>query len=203
MAAASIDRLIRIGDRVLRDGRPYVLCRCRECGHERTYREDNIAKASAKPCNCAVLKRKPETLERHGMGDKPEYTVWRRMRQRCLDPNCKSFPDYGGRGITICPEWDSFEQFFADMGSRPSPKHEIERSDNNGQYMPSNCRWATRSEQGANKRNNIMVDVGGERVHLAEACRRLGVDYHKVRNRMWLGYSPEDALYGRTKRITS
>lgn len=203
MASSTVDRLIRIGQPVLRDGRPYVLCRCRECGHERTYREDKAKEADKKPCKCWLLKRKPETLVRHGLAENPEYTVWRRMRQRCLDPNCKDFPNYGGRGIGICESWADFAVFLADMGPRPTPKHGIDRRDNERGYAPQNCRWATRAEQGANKRNNVIVSVHGQPVHLAEACRILGINEHKVRNRMWLGYSAEDALYARLKRPQS
>lgn len=82
----------------------------------------------------------------------PEYQAWASMRQRCLNPKSQRFHDYGGRGITVCKEWESFEQFYADMGPRPSSDHSIDRIDNDSGYSPVNCKWSTRSEQQKNKR---------------------------------------------------
>ena len=83
----------------------------------------------------------------------PEYHTWSNMKQRCLNPNRSDYARYGGRGITICQEWiDSYEQFLADMGRRPTLQHSIDRIDNDGNYEPSNCRWATLPEQRSNQR---------------------------------------------------
>ena len=96
--------------------------------------------------------RKGKEYEVHGMSNAPEYGVWSAMKQRCMEPTDVNFKDYGGRGITVCDEWkNSFMAFFKDMGQRPAGLS-IERRDNNGNYEPSNCYWATHADQAINKR---------------------------------------------------
>jgi hypothetical protein len=92
----------------------------------------------------------------------PEFKAWRAMRRRCLDPNFIVFENYGGRGIRICDRWADFNTFRADMGPKPSPDHSLDRINPDGDYAPTNCRWATRSEQNLNQRPR----------RPAAACRR-------------------------------
>ncbi len=88
----------------------------------------------------------------HGMTFTNEYQSWYNMKSRCLNPNASKYKHYGGRGITVCDEWLQFINFYADMGDKPTPKHTIERINNDGNYEPSNCKWATYSEQNKNLR---------------------------------------------------
>lgn len=116
----------------------------------------------------SVLKKNDARIRhhatKHGMFGKPEYTSWRSMLDRCFNKNHKSYAQYGGAGITVCVQWvSSFENFFADMGPRPSLKYSLDRyPDPFGNYEPGNCRWATVPEQGRNKRNNRLIEFNGK-----------------------------------------
>lgn len=112
-------------------------------------------------------------------GASPEYKTWIGIKRRCSNENSKDFPKWGGRGIKVCAAWDSsFEKFLADMGPRPSKRHQIDRLDPTKNYEPDNCRWVTPAQQGAeNKRNLIPVTVDGvEFKSLSAACRHFGVN---------------------------
>jgi len=117
---------------------------------------------------------------RRGYNRLPEYHVWQNMKRRCLDKGNASYPDYGGRGITVCKRWvDDFAAFLGDVGPRPSPKHTLERRNNNRGYSPSNCMWATREEQYHNRRtpkNAIVV----EGVPLKQYAKLKGVPYETM-----------------------
>jgi len=116
------------------------------------------------------------------------------MLLRCNDPNVDAYPWYGGRGIRVCERWQNFENFLADVGLRPSKAHTIERNDVNGHYEPGNVRWATRREQGANKRNNRHITAFGETLHMQEWCRRFDIKQGTLWDRLDRGWPVERAL---------
>jgi hypothetical protein len=117
------------------------------------------------------------------------------MRSRCTNPNTPSWADYGGRGITICDRWlNSFEDFFTDVGHRPTPRHSLDRIEVNGNYEPGNVRWAIPETQGRNKRDNHIVVVGEEKLTLADAADRATVPYNTFLYRIKRGWSVEDAI---------
>lgn len=113
------------------------------------------------------------------MGGTPEYQTWTAMKNRCRLPNTRGFHRYGGRGITYCERWESFENFYADMGSRPDPSLQLDRIDNDGNYEPSNCRWATRVE---NSRNRSTTRRHGG-LTLREIAERTGENYNTLKTR--------------------
>jgi hypothetical protein len=133
---------------------------------------------------------------RHGWSKTRLYGVWCLMRARCEKPTNKSFPSYGGRGIKVCERWSNFQNFFADMGDRPSPKHLLDRIDNDGPYSPDNCRWVgSIREQRSNCRDNRRLTHNGETLILSEWARRIGIDPDTISERLnSLGWTVEDAL---------
>lgn len=135
---------------------------------------------------------------KHGMARKgetvPEYWVWAHMIQRCENPNDAEYKNYGARGIAVCAEWHDFQVFFADMGSRPTPKHTLDRRDNERGYFKDNCRWITQAEQNRNHRRNRWVEWDGQKKLITEWSRELFNDVHVISSRLYKGWTIERAL---------
>ena len=112
----------------------------------------------------------------------PEYSAWQHMKQRCANPNNKDYDHYGGRGISYCLAWDDFENFYADMGPRPEGCT-LDRIDNEGDYEPGNCRWATQTQQVRNSRRTVVISVNGERMCLKDAAAMFDINYSTARTR--------------------
>jgi hypothetical protein len=131
----------------------------------------------------------------HGMRHTPEWKAWRNMKTRCSNQNIEEYHRYGGRGIKVCEIWwNSFEQFYQDMGSRPSSGHTLDRIDNDGDYEPGNCRWITRKEQAQNRESNRRLTLDGITRTMAEWADACGVKADTIGRRLRLGWSAEKAL---------
>lgn len=133
----------------------------------------------------------------HGLSKAPERNVWQKMKQRCLNPNDKSYADYGGRGIKVCDRWQTIEgfiNFYKDMSQRPSPEYSINRINNDGDYTPENCEWATKDEQVNNYRHNRFITIGDRTQSLKRWVDELDLNYGRVSMRLQRGWSNEEAL---------
>ncbi len=132
---------------------------------------------------------------KHGLSHTPEYRAWQTMRLRCLNPKNAAFKNYGGRGIMVCDIWQNdVLAFLRDMGPKPTPKHELDRIENDGHYEPTNCRWVTRTQNDRNRRTNVFLTYQGERLTIAEWCERTGLRRDTVRKRLVGGWATEKAL---------
>lgn len=160
----------------------YWLCRC-DCGQERIVLGNNLRRGLSKSCGCY----RDEIRTKHGKDKQREYKAWHAAKQRCTRPEVSAYPEYGGRGITMCDRWiDSFETFFEDMGPCP-PGLSLDRIDNDGPYSPTNCRWTTQVVQQSNRRVTVMATHNGETLPLKEWARRSGEGYTTLLNRLKSG----------------
>lgn len=177
-------------------------CHC-SCGGESTVVAANLRSGAVSACGCVSVESR--TIHGHSRRSKhsTEYIIWSGMIKRCENENCQKFPIYGGRGIKVCARWrEDFSAFLADMGPRPSAKHSIDRyPDNDGNYEPGNCRWATRRQQDTNMRRNLLVDFRGKRMTLVEAVELVGARYSLVHGRLRRGWSIDRALYSPARRM--
>ncbi|MEY2500568.1 MAG: hypothetical protein QOI07_902 [Verrucomicrobiota bacterium] len=168
------------------------ICRC-DCGTERAVKIKLLAGGGSKSCGCRRRVNARSSVVTHGLSATPLYHLWQTMRQRCENPKAEGYARYGGRGIKVCDRWKSFPKFVSDMSPRPEGRS-IERIDNNGDYEPLNCRWATRLEQAHNTRSNRKIRINGENLTSAEWSRKLGGFHTLVANRLKLGWNEEAAV---------
>lgn len=171
-------------------------CRC-ECGTVRAVAGERLRRGHSLSCGCLQL----DTAQKHGMSYRTEYKIWSNIKQRCFNPKNCNYPNYGARGIRVCASWlESFESFLHDMGARPTPTHSIERKDNNGDYSPDNCCWATQKEQTRNRRNSHFLILNGESHTVSEWAEITGIAKGTITSRLMRGWPDERIL---TKPVRS
>lgn len=161
-------------------------CVC-ACGAEAVVGHNNLRSGSSKSCGCQKRRLLAEKHTTHGMNRTPTHYSWLNMISRCRHKSSPSYKEYGGRGIAVCPEWQGptgFATFLAHMGERPSGMT-LDRIDTNGNYEPSNCRWATNGVQARNKRHSRFVTYAGETLPLADWATRCGIYRSKLHTRIF------------------
>lgn len=170
-------------------------CLC-ECGKECVVPMPAIKTGNTRSCGCLKNGGESRRLWKHGGCGSAEYFVWVEMRCRCSNTLHRNWMHYGGRGITVCERWQSsFANFITDMGERPSSQHSLDRyPDNNGNYEPGNCRWATQTQQTRNCRKNRILTLNGESHCIAEWAELLQIPAGRIHNRLRLGWPDERAL---------
>jgi hypothetical protein len=189
----------------LKDGgkqrKRYAVVAC-ECGTIKCMEVHNLLCDGRQVRSCGCHHRQQSSVRikahstSHGLSGTPTHSIWKGMRKRCYNERCKKYPRYGGRGITICERWQDYKNFLADMGPRPSPQHSIDRIDNDGNYEPGNCRWATNKQQANNTRTNRFIAFENETKTLAEWGRdpRCTVALYTLRARLKAGMPFGEAM---------
>jgi hypothetical protein len=169
-------------------------CLC-ECGNEIVVPSGRLKSGNTKSCGCLSRDITGSLRRTHGMSRSSEYASWTSMKDRCFNPNNDDYALYGGRGITVCRRWkNSFENFLADMGTKPFPRASIDRINTNGNYSPTNCRWSSQKTQTRNKRTNKVIEFDGHRRTVAEWAERTGLHRSVIEGRIARGWPLEEVL---------
>ncbi len=151
--------VVSLSERRSKNGNTYWNCKC-DCGNVTTVYGPHLRNCATKSCGCLGREITSTRSLRHGKSNSTYYRAWSAMLARCRNPKNTFFKDYGGRGIKVCERWTEFSAFFEDMGEKP-PGYTIDRIDNNGNYCPENCRWASQQDQQLNKRTTVRFDLNG------------------------------------------
>lgn len=179
-------------------GKSRWVCKC-DCGNTIISKADNLKSGNTKSCGCYASELTANRNYKHGNGHSRLYHIWDKMRQRCYNPKDPKYSRYGARGITVCPEWSNFQVFYEwAITNGYADNLTIDRRDNDGNYCPQNCHWATAKEQANNKSNNKMITYCGKTQTLAQWADELQIPYLKLRNRLYnLNWTVAEAFEGK------
>jgi hypothetical protein len=170
------------------------LCEC-DCGEFKIVESSVLISGSTKSCGCYMKEKLRDRSLIHGMSFSTEYGSWAAMKSRCLNLNDPAYSRYGGRGIKVCSRWqDSFENFLSDMGHKPKNTTIDRYPDNNGNYEPANCRWATWKEQNRNRKSNLLILFNGKNQCATAWSEELGIPLHVITTRINAGWSSDDTF---------
>ncbi len=184
---------ILVKETIHKDNKIRCICVC-FCGRIFEGRKERLKSGITKSCGCIPRNISREKSIKHGKHLHPLYQTWCGMHSRCYNEKQKSYERYGGRGIRVCERWHNIENFITDMGLKPSISHTLERIDNDLDYSPENCEWATLIEQANNKRNSRLVEYNNETKTVSEWARIVGIQASTISYRILHGWTSEDAL---------
>lgn len=175
-----------------------LLCKC-DCGNIRHFSITQLEQEKVKSCGCYIRKVTYDRNIKHGQNSRKnttsEYKAWSQMKTRCYSEKYHLFHRYGGRGIKVCERWfNSFENFFTDMGAKPSSKCSLDRINNDGDYEPSNCRWSTTKEQARNQSKNHLIEIDGVVKCASEWGEIYNIPPKIILGRIYRGWSPIDSV---------
>lgn len=153
-----------------------------DCGNNFRTLATYVRSGRTKSCGCYQIKSRVISNVKHGYFGTYTYNSWAAMIQRCTNPKNRKFYRYGGRGITVCERWLKFENFLADMGEKPGGGYSIERVDNDGNYEPSNCKWASTYEQSRNRSNNVFLHFRGKKYVLSDLSEKFGMEPTRLKH---------------------
>lgn len=182
-------------------GHQMWLCKC-DCGRETIVDYHNLKNNHTKSCGCLQRESTANSNTTHGLRKTRLYRTWHHMRERCYYPKDKRYANYGGRGIAVCDEWNKDFQAFYEWAMANGYREDlsIDRIDVNGNYEPSNCRWATTEEQANNRQSNRRITIGGETLTLSEWSKRSNIKRATFYARIKKGWSEEKALFTPVRR---
>lgn len=192
-------RLVVLSFAGRRGGKTMWKCEC-DCGTIKDVSSSSLLSGYTRSCGCLhrdVYSTWTPPNKTHGMKDSAEFNIWSMMKNRCTNPNCNRHQFYKDKGIKVCDRWlgpYGFIHFIEDMGMRPGPRYSIDRIDNDGDYCPENCRWATKKEQSNNQSRNLILEYNGKKNTLALWCDELGLNYKRTWKRLKDGWSVKRAF---------
>lgn len=198
-------RLLVLGDAPDRktpsSGRSRRFCDCLcDCGKRVEVSLPDLKNGHTTSCGCAWCEATKKAATSHGKSKTRVYTSWQGMRDRCTNPSNAAYANYGGRGISVCERWESFENFFQDMGD-PPPHRSLDRINNDQGYSPHNCRWATRVEQNNNQRDNRLLTFEGKTQTLGQWAKAKGINRTTLASRLKRGLNKTELFKAPTPRL--
>lgn len=181
-----------------RKGHTMYRCLC-DCGTEKIIRGSALLCKNTSSCGCLnseLAAKWGRDSATHKMSKSPEFNSWRHLIARCYNKKNAKYKNYGARGIKVCDRWlNSFENFFSDMGKKPSSNHSIDRRDNDGNYEPSNCRWGTMQQQASNKTYTVRIPLSsGATIHQAGLAKELGITPHAIEYHLEKGKTGDEII---------
>lgn len=201
LTGQTFGRLTVEGQEIARDKRGRVVWRLAcQCGNKVFYEAGRFKYGNTVSCGCYRRELVGDEHRSHGLSKTPVYSSWLTMRKRCYNEQSPDYPTYGGRGISVCDRWMSFENFYADMGNKPAGLS-LERCDVNGDYTPENVVWADAKTQANNRRSNVILEHAGKKQTMQQWCDELGLKIGTVWARLNRGWSTDKALTQEVRNV--